>query len=186
MECKTGNSSVERRLRSRNNAGKIGIFAVIRPSLRLLFLCSKQTAFFLFLLLGLPGPLTIAFRLGCFAWSGDWYPLWIDSLKNKPRLTVAPACFVDIPKTFPKENLPASPAATAAASASASATRAGLLRFRLIDDEGSPFHLCAVQLGNRLLGLFGRGHLDEPEPARLAGKLIRNNPRRLDVSVRRK
>jgi hypothetical protein len=66
--------SEKRRLWPGPHAGKVRVFAipVFRPGRVGLFLrLSLRAARFFFLLLGVFGPLTIAFREGCLSWSGD-------------------------------------------------------------------------------------------------------------------
>jgi len=63
--------SEQGRLGPRFHAGEIGIFAIARPRIRRLFGFPLGPALFFFLLLGLLGPLTIAFRERCFSWSGN-------------------------------------------------------------------------------------------------------------------
>src|SRR5262249_2205895 len=74
-------------------------------------------------------------------------------------------------------------AAAHTAAHAATAARPSLLRPRLIDDERATVELRAVQSVDRLLGFLPRVHLDEAETPRLAGKLVRDHPRRLYAAV---
>jgi hypothetical protein len=84
--------------------------------------------------------------------------------------------------------LPAVPSAAAptivspAATASAIPLSHGL---RLVHGEAAPAELRAIQVVDGLLCLASGAHFDEPETARLSGKLIRDNPRRFHRTVSR-
>jgi hypothetical protein len=69
----------------------------------------------------------------------------------------------------------ASAASATATSATATATTAFGAWARLIDVELSALQLFAVELGHRRLGFLLRRHLDEREPSRLAGELVRDD-----------
>src|SRR5207247_7556702 len=69
-------------------------------------------------------------------------------------------------------------AATAAGAAAVAATAAGGLG--LLDHDRPAVEVRAVQAADRLLGLLGRRHLNEPEAARPAGLPIRHDARGLD------
>src|SRR5262245_21268099 len=69
---------------------------------------------------------------------------------------------------------PASPATPSAAATPATASAARAL-LRLVDAQRSAAELLAVHAGNRRLGLGRAAHLDESEPARLAGVRIGND-----------
>jgi len=61
-------------LRSRVHAGEIRVFPIARPGSRRLICFLRlplDPALFFFFLLGLLGPLAIAFRESRFSWSGD-------------------------------------------------------------------------------------------------------------------
>src|SRR5437763_11785710 len=64
---------------------------------------------------------------------------------------------------------------TAAATAAARPRR---LRIRHLDGDPSTVQLAPVELGDRVLGCFRRVHLDEAEPARLAGEAVGDDGRR--------
>src|SRR5712691_10604976 len=71
--------------------------------------------------------------------------------------------------------LPARPAVAAPVPAAARALGLGKL-----DLQRPAIHLMTVELLDRRLGLFGRRHLDEAEPARAIGALLHHDRRRLN------
>src|SRR5438132_14252232 len=79
---------------------------------------------------------------------------------------------------------PAAPAAAAAPIPSAAplAARARACWLGELDLERPAVHLLTVELLYRGLGLLGRRHLDEAEPARTACLSVRENRRRLDAA----
>src|SRR5207302_10956006 len=81
--------------------------------------------------------------------------------------------------------LPPAPAAPAAAAAPIPAAAPLAARARAcwlgeLDLERPAVHLLTVELLDRGLGLLGRRHLDEAEPARTARLTVRDDRRRLD------
>src|SRR5262249_31793069 len=79
----------------------------------------------------------------------------------------------------PGQVLPATAAATPAA-----APAAGARRLRALDLNGPAVDRRAVELADRLLGVFRRRHLDETEAARATGVAVRHHRGRLDVAGR--
>lgn len=71
----------------------------------------------------------------------------------------------------------------ASAPAAWAAPRAGRLGVGNVHRELPPIKLLAVQLGNRLLSLLARGHLNEAEAPRPAGELVGDHRSRFDSSA---
>src|SRR3989441_2095894 len=63
------------------------------------------------------------------------------------------------------------------------ATRTGRLRVGDLDGDSPPIELTPVQLGDGVLSLFRRAHLDEPESPGLPGETIRDHGRGQDVTA---
>src|SRR5688572_15897175 len=76
-------------------------------------------------------------------------------------------------------------AAAAAAAGTCEATAARFLRFGFIDGQAAPLELLLIELFARGTALGAVRHLDEPEAAGLAGRVIANQPNRGDVADRR-
>src|SRR5215470_3819674 len=71
------------------------------------------------------------------------------------------------------------PAAGPASAARPAAARAWSLRGGEVHGQLAAVEILAVELGDGALGLLGRGHLDEAEPARLPGELVGDHRRGL-------
>src|SRR5207245_2402134 len=74
--------------------------------------------------------------------------------------------------------------AAAAATTAAAVAAAGAGRLRALDLDGPAVDRRAVELADRLLGVFRRRHLDEAEAARAAGVAVGHHRRRLDIAGR--
>src|SRR5688500_17218739 len=87
----------------------------------------------------------------------------------------------------PAPRAPATWAAAARATTTrtppAAATRARCLRVRDLDRAAPAVELAAVELRDRVLGVFGRVHLDEAEAARLPGEPVGDDGGRQDVTA---
>src|SRR5207245_7297037 len=74
--------------------------------------------------------------------------------------------------------------ATATTTAAAPALTARARRLRALDLNGPAVHRRAVELADRLLGVFRGRHLDEPEAARATGVAVGHDGRRLHAADR--
>src|SRR5437660_5496567 len=75
------------------------------------------------------------------------------------------------------------PATTARTPAAAATARPRRLRIRHLDGDPTTVQLTTVELGDRVLGSLRRVHLDEAEPARLAGEAVGDDGRRQHVAA---
>src|SRR5438132_11700826 len=81
---------------------------------------------------------------------------------------------------MPDSRLPATPAAPAAPEPAAAPGATRARRLGKLHLQGPTVHFLTVELLDRGLGLLGRRHLDEAEPARTARLTVRDDRRRLD------